>query len=152
MGTTSDLFNGIADRLQTKGIGKYNADPTIPYADTDTAIKRGGLPTGPDQAIAIRVMPAVADVASPFATFLFQALCRGLPHDVASASDLTDAVRDALLGLTDTWFGSTHVVQIRFSGQVDLDPDQNDRDQWSLKLLLDIDEAPTDLRPEGGWD
>jgi hypothetical protein len=154
MATTSDLLVGIATRLQTSGIGRYipPTDTATFYQPGDVAIKRGKLPPSPDTAVALRVMPAVADVSSPFSTFLMQALVRGLPNDADSASNLADAVRDNLLGLTDTWFGGTHVVQVRFSGQVDLDPDESDRDQWSLKLLWDVDESPTDLRPAGGWD
>jgi hypothetical protein len=154
MGTTSDLFDGIATRLTALGVGQYipKSDTTTDYTPGATAITRSKLPSTPDGAVALRIMPAVADVSSPFSTFLMQAMVRGLPNDAESASDLTDAVRDNLLGLTDTWFGSTHVVQVRFAGQVDLDTDESERDLWSLKLLWDVDEAPTDLRPEGGWD
>ncbi|WP_434315837.1 hypothetical protein [Leifsonia sp. P73] len=154
MGTTSDLFDGTATRLSAANVGQYipRSDTTTDYASGAAAITRSKLPTAPDSAIALRFMPALADVSSPFSTFLMQALVRGLPNDAESASDLTDEVRDNLLGLTDVWFGSTHVVQVRFAGQVDLDPDESERDQWSLKLLWDVDEPPTDLRPAGGWD
>jgi hypothetical protein len=154
MATTADLFNGIATLLQTASVGRYipKSDTTSVYSPGDTAIVRAKLPTSPDSAIALRIMPTSADVSSPFSTFLMQALVRGLPNDADSASNLADAVRDNLLGLTDAWFGDTHVVQIRFSGQVDLDADDSDRDMWSVKLLIDVDEAPTDLRPAGGWD
>lgn len=155
MGTTADLFTGIATRLDTLGVGRYipPTDTSSRYAAGDIAIVRGRLPQGPDSAIALRVMPASADVASPFATFLLAAAVRGIPNDAQNASDLADEVRDNLLGLTGVWFGATHVIQIRFAGQVDLDDDDSNRGQWSVKLLLDVDEAPTILRPEGGaWD
>lgn len=151
MGTTEDVFTGVATRLDTASIGRYI--PQGVYAPTDTPVVRGGLPSDPDRAIAVRVMPAVADVADPFGTFLIAFLVRGLPNDYADSANLTDAVRGNLLGLTDTWFGSTHVVQVRFAGQIDLDEDDANRTRWSLKLLADVDEAPTILRPAGGaWD
>ena len=155
MGTTEDLFTGIASRLDAASIGRYipDDDTTSVYQPGDTAIVRGKAPSEPDRAIAWRVMPAAADVHSPFGTFLAAAIVRGLPNDASDASNLTDLVRANLLGLTDVVFGSTHVVQIRFAGQVDLDEDESNRTLWSLKLLIDADEAPTDLRPEGGaWD
>lgn len=154
MATTADLFDGVASLLQTAGVGRYipKTNATSVYASGDTAIVRAKLKPKPDSAIALRIMPADADVSSPFSTFLMQALVRGLPNDADSASDLADTVRNTILGLTNTWFGDTHVVQIRFGGQVDLDADESDRDMWSLKLLIDVDEAPTLLRPAGGWD
>ena len=154
MATTSDLFDGIATLLQAAGVARYipASDAVSVYQPTDTAIKRNRLPASPDRAVAIRLMPVLADVSSPFSTFLMQATVRGLPNDADDASNLADEVRDNLLGLTYAWFGDTHVVQIRFSGQIDLDADESDRDIWSVKLLIDADEAPTNLRPEGGWD
>jgi hypothetical protein len=97
-------------------------------------------------------MPASADVIDPFGTFLISILLRGLPNNYSDSSDLADSVRANLLGLTDVWFGASHVVQIRFAGQIDLDEDEANRTQWSVKLLADVDEAPTLLRPAGGWD
>ena len=157
MGTTEDLFTGIAARLGAASIGRYitdaDADAGATWQAGDTAITRGKLPSEPDRAIAWRVMPAAADVHSPFGTFLAAAICRGLPDDPADASNLADAIRANLLGLTDVIFGATHVIQVRFGGAIDLDEDESNRTMWSTKLLLDVDEAPTILRPEGGaWD
>jgi hypothetical protein len=153
MGTTEDLFIGLATRLDGAGLGRYVDDPDTVWSDGDTAIVRGKLPDEPHRAVAWRVMPAAADVASPFATFLAAAIVRGLPDDPTDASNLADAVRANLLGLTDVTFGGTHVIQIRFGGAIDLDEDASNRTMWSTKLLIDVDEAPTILRPEGGaWD
>ncbi|MBO1739667.1 minor capsid protein [Leifsonia sp. TF02-11] len=153
MATTEDLFTGFAGLLQTASVGIYNGDPRVPYADGSTAIVRAKLPAGPDRAVALRLMRTNADVVSPLTTYLMQALTRGLPNDAADASNLTDAVVGALLGLTEVWFGATHVLQVRFAGSVDLDADESERGQWSTKFLVDVDEAPTILRPEGGaWD
>jgi hypothetical protein len=150
MGSSEDLFTGVATRLDAATVGRYI--PNGVYASTDTPIVRGGLPADPDRAIAIRVMPASADVIDPFGTFLISILLRGLPNNYSDSSDLADSVRANLLGLTDVWFGASHVVQIRFAGQIDLDEDEANRTQWSVKLLADVDEAPTNLRPAGGWD
>jgi hypothetical protein len=150
MGSSEDLFTGVATRLDAATVGRYI--PNGAYASTDTPIVRGGLPADPDRAIAIRVMPASADVIDPFGTFLISILLRGLPNNYSDSSDLADSVRANLLGLTDVWFGASHVVQIRFAGQIDLDEDEANRTQWSVKLLADVDEAPTLLRPAGGWD
>lgn len=150
MGTTEDLFTGYAALLDTAGVGRYLT--TGAYQTTDTAIVRGNLPQTPDRAIGIRSMPAVASPAGTTATYLTQFLIRGTPNSVSDASNLADLTRDTLLGLTNTQFNGTHVVQVRFSGQVDVGVDDLNRDQWSLKLLADVDEAPTNLRPEGGWD
>jgi hypothetical protein len=97
-------------------------------------------------------MRTVADVSSPFSTFLIAVICRGMPNDQADAANLADAITGNLVGLTHTPFGATNVVQIRFGGQIDLDEDDLNRTRWSVKLLADVDETPTNLRPEGGWD
>lgn len=154
MGTTEDLFTGLAARLDTDGIGRYIPDgSTDVFQAGDTAIVRGKLPDEPDRAISWRVMPVDMDVTSPFATFLAVALCRGLRDQPDDAANLADDVRNDLLGLTHAMFGATHVIQIRFGGAIDLDEDESNRTVWSTKLLLDVDEAPTNLRPEGGaWD
>lgn len=154
MGTTEDLFTGLAQRLDP-AVGRYipDSDTTSVYQAGDTAVVRGKLPSEPHRAIACRVMPAMAEAHSPFGTFLAAAHIRGLPDDASDAANLTDSVRDHLLGLTDAMFGGAHVIQIRFAGQIDLDEDDSNRTIWSLKLLLDVDEAPTNLRPAGGaWD
>jgi hypothetical protein len=153
MGATGDLFVGIATTLQTAAVGAYLTDPTAVYQSTDTAIVRLKLPTSPDRAIAIRVMRTVADVASPFSTFLVQVLARGVRNNPDDAVQLTDAITAALLGLTNVMFGATHVVQVRFAGTIDLDDDDSMRSTWSTKFLADVDEPPTSLRPDGGaWD
>lgn len=154
MGATGDLFDGLATTLQTASVGRYipATDTTDVYADGDTAIVRLKLPTSPDRAVALRVMRTIADVSSPFSTFLIQALTRGLPNDPDDASTLTDDVTAALLGLTHIQMGSTHLVQLRFAGTIDLDEDDSTRSMWSTKFLADVDEPPTNLRPAGGWD
>jgi hypothetical protein len=155
MGATGDLFDGLATTLQTAGVGRYipPTDTTSVFATSDTAIVRLKLPTSPDRAVALRVMRTVADVTSPFSTFLVQALTRGLQNNPADATTLTDAVTAALLGLTGVQMGATHLVQLRFAGTVDLDEDDSMRSLWSTKFLADVDEPPTSLRPEGGaWD
>jgi hypothetical protein len=155
MATTEDLFDGFATLLQTAGVGRYipETDTTSVYQSADTAIVRRKLPVSPDRAVSLRPVPAVADMISPLATVMVQALTRGLPNNARDAAVLAGAVKDTLLGLTDVWFGPTHVIQVRFGGAVDLDVDESERDQWSTKFLVDVDEAPTSLRPEGGaWD
>lgn len=154
MATTEDIFDGLATLLQTANVGRYipETDTTSVYLSTDTAIVRRGLPLSPDRAISLRPVPVLADVVSPLATVMVQALTRGLPNNAADAGNLAAAVKDAILGLTNVWFGPTHIIQVRFGGSIDLDPDDSNRDQWSTKFLVDVDEAPTILRPAGGWD
>jgi hypothetical protein len=155
MATTEDLFDGLATLLQTAGVGRYipETDTTSVYQPTDTAIVRRRLPASPDRAISLRPVPVIADTISPLATVMVQALTRGRPNDANDAGVLAGAVKDALLGLTEVWFGPTHILQVRFGGSIDLDPDESERDVWSTKFLIDVDEAPTILRPEGGaWD
>jgi hypothetical protein len=155
MATTEDLFDGFAKLLQTAGVGRYipDSDTTSVFASTDTAIKRSKLPASPDRAISLRPVPVTADHISPFSTVMVQAVTRGLPNDSIDAGNLAAAVKDTLLGLTDVWFGPTHVIQVRFGGSIDLDADESERDLWSTKFLVDVDEAPTILRPVGGaWD
>jgi len=155
MATTEDLFDGLATRLQTLGVGRYipETDTTSVYQPTDTAIVRRKLPASPDRAISLRPVPVIADHISPLGVVMVQALTRGRPNDANDAGNLAGVVKDALLGLTDVWFGPTHVIQVRFGGAVDLDADDSERELWSTKFLVDVDEAPTILRPEGGaWD
>jgi hypothetical protein len=155
MGATGDLFDGLAGVLQTAGVGRYipPTDTTTVFAKTDTAIVQLKLPVSPDRAVALRIMRAQADVISPLSTFLVQAMVRGLPNNPNDATTLTDAVVSALLGLTGVMFGDTHLIQMRGGVTVDLDDDESMRSLWSIKFFADVDEPPTNLRPEGGaWD
>lgn len=155
MATTEDIFDGSAKLIQAAGLGRYipATDTTSVFQASDTAIVRGRLPASPDRAVSLRPVPVIADVISPLATVMLQVLTRGTQNNASDAAILAGAVKDQLLGLTDVWFGPTHIIQVRFGGAVDLDPDESERDVWSTKFLVDVDEVPTILRPEGGaWD
>jgi len=126
MGLSSIILDGMADILETAGVGTY--DPAAPPATaTETpVIVCGRLPTQPDRAVALSAYPVALDPILPNAEIGVQVRVRGTTAP-AVALDLDDAVISALTGLTGLLFGAVPVSQIVFRSGSDIGVDSAGR-------------------------
>lgn len=125
-GWTSRLLAGIAELLDTAGIGVWRPDGTA-YAAGDTAIVIRAIPQAPDRLITLAAYP-VGSTAPGIAdhTTGVQARLRAGP-DPRECDDLADAVFDQLDGLAETTLGGIAVVQMWRQSYTSLGHDANGR-------------------------
>jgi Bacteriophage minor capsid protein len=88
----TDLLRGVAELLDTQGVGTY--DETGPLPAGSTGIVLGRLPDGPDRALALTTYPVGDDDSTDSITGVQVRIRAGTnPLDVL---DLSDAVFNAL--------------------------------------------------------
>ncbi|MBQ0974565.1 hypothetical protein KBZ00_26055 [Streptomyces sp. RK31] len=92
MSHETDLLRGVAELLDTQGVGTY--DETGPLPAGSTGIVLGRLPDGPDRALALTTYPVGDDDSTDSITGVQVRIRAGTnPLDVL---DLSDAVFNAL--------------------------------------------------------
>lgn len=149
MSTDVDLLTGIGQLLATSGVGVWNT--TGVFLSTDTAIIAEAMPPTPDRAVVLTLFPVEESPVDTTARWLLQVRTRGLPNQPVDAVTLRGAVKDALNGLTNVTMGATGVTQCIFYTSFPVGVDDTVRYEHVQKFWLDIDQAPTPLRPAGGW-
>ncbi|TMR91318.1 minor capsid protein [Nonomuraea basaltis] len=111
---TRDLLTGFAVLLGEAGVATWN--PNGIYADDQTALTIGGLPTSPDTAIALQVYgvgQAGDDVEQPDSSVQMQVRFRA-KSDPRVVDDLADGTFDAIHGLANVTLSTgVHVLLAR---------------------------------------
>lgn len=146
-----DVMVGIAGMLNTAGVGKFN--PSGVYQTTDTGIIFKIMPDGtgvPDRVIVLNAFVLTADVSLPVDRVVLQVALRGVRNNPLDVDDLGDQIFTVLHGATYQTFGSTVAAQILFSTSVPMGEDALTRSTRADRYFIDIDAAPTNLRPIGG--
>ena len=141
VGFTRNLLTGMAEQLQTAGVGVWN--PAGVYALSDTGIMIRANPDKPDRMIALAsyVVDDIRGMAD--ITIGVQIKVRGLPRDPFDCDDLADGVYDALHALSGvTWQGVPIVDCYRVS-HTSLGSDGKDRWLRSENYYVDA------MRPNG---
>lgn len=150
MGTARDVITGLGALLNTSGVGTWDASGAA--VTTGTVITAEFMPPAPDRAVVLTTFPLTQVAGSPTARWILQVRTRGLPNQVLDSVDLADAVKTQLDGLTGLTWGSTTVTQVIFYTSFPVGVDDSVRYEHVTKYYIDLDEAPTSLRPAGGWD
>lgn len=148
MSTDTDLITGAATALSS--VGTWST--LFAYQPYDTGIVVETMPATPDRCIALTVFPMTESPIDTTARWVLQVKTRGLPNSPMDALTLRGAVKDALNGLTDLTWGDTGVSQVIFYTSFPVGLDDSVRLQHVTKFWIDVDQAPTSLRPAGGWD
>ncbi|WP_129307998.1 minor capsid protein [Streptomyces sp. L2] len=92
MSHDSDLLQGIAERLDTAGVGVY--DPDSALSADGTGIVLGKVPDGPDRVLGLTLYPVTDDDSTDSVTGVQARMRAGVnPLDVIA---LADAVFDVL--------------------------------------------------------
>lgn len=147
MADDTDLLKGLAQELEDAGAATYR--PTGTYQPGETAIVFGGVSDKPDRMIALAIYgPSDDHPEIPLGTRRVQLLSRGLPGNYLDAVDLDNACFNALHGLEHRQYGTAHANQVlRISGGP-LGPDAAKRWEMTSNYQVNLDTAPTALRPQ----
>ncbi len=106
MGWTTDILVGLAERLDTAGIGTYEASAAYDPAATAPAITLQGLPDRPDKAIALSYF---SSGGTGGVTAAVEIAIRG-DADPASPDGTADAIWTLLDNAADFLLGAVHVA------------------------------------------
>lgn len=141
MSYTSDLLQGVAAQIAAAGLGVYHADPTIPYADTDTAIVFKNMPASPNRCIVLNVYGTGApeDPQNAVSQLGLQVRARGLPNPVTDVNDLIDGVFLFLHGKQHQQYGTVHANQIRRVSSIPMGQDASKRQEHADNYYVDCD-------------
>jgi hypothetical protein len=146
--TARDVLTGFGDLLVAAGVAVQSS--TAPFQPSDTALVFGNRPAQPDRLVELTFVPMTDNPSMPTGVVMVHAICRGLPNNPLDTDDLSDAVFNTVHGLTDVMFGACHVVQILRHASIDVGQDDSARHERSDQFFINLDFAPTVLRPEGG--
>lgn len=127
MGHTSSLLEGLAQLLESAGLGFYRPDGV--YQDDEVGIYLHRLPEGPDKAYALTPY-SVQDTGQTDVIDGVQIRMRAGP-DPREVSDMADAVRDALHGREDVVLGGVRVSLIWRQSQAPMGQDVHGREEIS---------------------
>ena len=146
-GYARDLLTGLAGILNTAGAGTYRGDGSA-YLATETAITFGDMPDQPNRCITLATYPLTDAPKEALSQVGVQVRSRGLPGDFLDASDLNDAVFNALQGLQERTFGTCYLIQLLRKSSIPMGMDASKRWETSSNFYADINPPTTPLRPE----
>lgn len=149
MGSTTELIDGFAQTIATAGLATWNASGT--YTAGQTGIFRKIMPAAPDRVITLTIVDQGDDITMPLGSKMLQVRGRGAPNQPWDVDDLLDPVFTLLHGATNLVFGSQTIIQCvrRVSAGMGMD-EASKRWERADQYYLDVDAAPTPLRPAGG--
>ena len=124
MSFTSDLLEGVAQRLADNGAGVYL--PTGAYGPGDVAIVFRVLPQDPDRAIALSTYDFGHDLTQPDSLIGLQLRIRGTT-DPLSDGEIDDVCFDVLHGLWAVDLGGVIAVSAWRQSGASLGPDESGR-------------------------
>lgn len=125
MGHTSQLLTGLAELMETAGLGVYRPDGAV--ADGETGIFLHRLPEAPDKAYALTPYP-VEDTGQTDVTDGVQIRMRAGP-DPTEVLDMADAVRDLLHMREATLLGTVRISLIWRQSQAPMGQDARGREE-----------------------
>lgn len=136
------LLTGLAELLDTAGVGVWS--PSAAPGATDVAICLIVLPQSPERIICLTDYPVSADPRLTDAVIGIQVRVRGT-DDPAVASDLRDAVYDAIQGQSITTLGTAPnavvVSSIAWQSEVPLGPDGLGRYERTINYYVRVNRA-----------
>lgn len=136
-GFTANLLTGVAELLDTDGVGTWS--PSAAYAAADTAISLINLPQAPDKVVCLADYRVTADPALTDSVIGLQVRIRG-DRDPRTVMNLSEAVYDCLHGLTHAQLGTApnrvQVVRIAWQSESTLGPDANGRHERSINFYV----------------
>ncbi len=106
MGWTTDILTGLAGRIDTAGIGTYEASAAYSPTATDPVITLQGLPDLPDKAIALAYF---SSGGTGGVTAAVEITIRG-DADPTSPDEIADAIWTELDNAAGFDLGSAHVA------------------------------------------
>ncbi|AXA97587.1 minor capsid protein [Microbacterium sp. PM5] len=149
MASTKELLTGIAEFLAGAGVG-LTWNPAGIYTSAQTGILVKRMPDNPDRVVTLTLVPTADDPLMPLGSKMLQVRGRGARNDPLDVDDLLDPIFDVLHGRTNWLIGSQVIVQCLRRISAPMGEDGNYRTERADQYYLDVDAAPTPLRPAGG--
>lgn len=128
MGFSTDFLYGLAQHLETQGVGAWRPDDS-PYLPAETAIVIRGVPQSPDRVISLSDYTVTDSPTLNDSTVGVQMLLRGgrNPSDV---EDLDDLLFDVLHGASRLRLGTVFVNEVARQSSTPVGQDGNSR--WQI--------------------
>jgi hypothetical protein len=149
MAATKDLLTAIATLLAGAGIG-LSWNPSGVYTAGQTGIFTMYMPDTPDRVVVLTLVDTDDNVTLPFGSKMLQVRGRGNRNDPLDVAELLDPIFDTLHGRMNVAAGGSVIVQILRRISAPLGADENVRFERADQYYMDVDAAPTALRPTGG--
>lgn len=151
MAATKELLEGIATFLAGAGVGvTWSADGV--YTSTQTGIFMMHTPQAPDRVVVLNLVDNADDPTMPLGQKMLQVRGRGNPNDPLDVAELLDPIFDVLHGRTNWPIGGQTIIQILRRVSAPLGADSSVRFERVDQYYMDVDAAPTALRPDrGSW-
>lgn len=146
-GTTNIFMDGVAAYLAAHEVGDYT-DPYTPHADdANTVIDLRMMAPDPDRAVCVTAYLVDAYPDRPLDQANLQIRSRGTRDDLLDGDRLGDQCFDLLQGLVGMIFGPLEVLQILFKSSIPMGIDASNRAERSDNYVVDLNTAPSALRP-----
>ncbi|MCC2033068.1 minor capsid protein [Microbacterium allomyrinae] len=149
MAATRDLLTGIAELLAASGLG-LSWNPAGVYPAGQTGIFMLFTPTAPDRCVVLNLVDRADDPSMPLGEKMLQVRGRGNRNDPLDVADLLDPIFDTLHGRTNLVIGGQTIIQILRRTSAPMGTDDSVRFERADQYYLDVDAAPTAIRPAGG--
>lgn len=127
MGFTSDLFVGIAQRLDADDVAVWK--PTGVYLNNEVGIVLGVPTQQPPSLVALAAYNNIDDPALSDSTVMLQVRTRAAGADPTPADDLADAVFNSLQGLHGATVNGIRIVYSRRTSSYPLGVDGSGRQE-----------------------
>lgn len=147
-GPTAAIALGVVAMLQAAGVGTFNPDGEVTDGTVDLVLKM--LPSNPDRAIVVDVLPTSDDPANPMGQVAIRLRARGVVNDPLDVDSILDAAFSVLHAASYLDFGGVvQVTQIlrRPNGVTQQGRDARGRWLRSDQYVADVDYPPTQQRP-----
>lgn len=147
-GPTAAIAYGVASMLQSAGVGTFNPDAEVTDGTVELVFKM--MPTSPDRALVIDVIPTQDDALNPMGQYAIRLRGRGAPNDPLDVDSILDAAFQVLHAASYLDFGGiVQVTQIlrRPNGVAQQGFDAQSRWLRADQYVADVDYPPTAQRP-----
>lgn len=149
MASTKELLTGIAELLAGAGIG-LTWNPSGVYTAGQTGIFMMFVPQSPDRCVVLSLVDTGDDPSMPLGSKMLQVRGRGARNDPLDVAEVLDPIFDVLHGRTNLVIGGQTIIQALRRVSAPLGGDSLVRFERADQYYMDVDAAPTALRPAGG--
>lgn len=151
MAATKDILDGIAQLLAGAGLGLTFNSAGV-YTTGQTGIFMMTMPDAPDRCVTLNLVDRADDPTMPLGEKMLQVRGRGNRNDPLDVGELLDPIFDVLHGRTNLTVGGQTIIQILRRVSAPMGSDSLHRSERADQYYMDVDAAPTALRPEqGSW-
>jgi hypothetical protein len=146
---TKELLEGFATLLAGAGLG-LTWNPSGVYTSGQTGIFLKLLPQAPDRCVALFLVDTSDNPSMPLGSKMLQVRGRGARNNPIDVDEILDPIFDTLHGRTNLTIGGQTVIQIERRVSTTDGIDDLIRAERVDQYYMDVDAAPTALRPDGG--